>query len=473
MRLKIKVLFLTLAMVCTLVAPARAATPAKTISVGPNGQYKDINSAVRVAQPGEVIYLEKGTYRGSVTIDKPLQLIGEAGVILDGEGKGDVVLVQNTHNVTISNLVIRNSGGSGVVPYAGINISSSSQVSVKNVAMSEVEYGLYLKSSHYCSISYSSISGKTELQTEDRGDGIDFWNSDHNSVTYNHIWDVRDGAQFSFSPDNHVAYNTLDHLRYGLHYMYSNDNSFDHNVFSDDVAGGTPMYSKRITFNDNVFAHFPGERAYAILLKDADDCVIKDNLVFESNVAFQLDHSQNALVEGNSVIDCGTAFRVLGTSTQNIFTGNSVQDNVIQVGSDYRALPNQWSLNGRGNYWSDYQGYDFSGSGLGAKPYESMNYLAQAISDQPMLELFAESPGLQAVGRGLQLFPLWIFPGIEDPHPLMHPPQVPPEFRSWLNNSAQSQNPIAFGALALVSVLLGVFLLYKYGHRRKKDAATL
>lgn len=442
------------------------------IVVGPQETYKDIASAVRAAQPDQTIILQKGIYHERVLINKPLHLTGQDGSILDGGGMENVILVDHTQNVVISNLTLRNSAGGGIQPFAGVKVVSSEHVTVQDVIMNEVEYGVYLDSSTQCTIDHCQISGKVEEMPEDRGDGIGLWNSNNNLMTNNHVRDVRDGALFSFSHSNQVAYNQFDHLRYGLHYMYSDENTFDHNSFTDCVAGATPMYSKYITFSNNVFAHMPGELAYAILLKDMDNCVVKDNLILESNVGIQLDHSNNNQIQGNLILNCGEGLVILGNTTGNTFTGNSVRNNVVDVVSDYGALPNTWSSQGIGNYWSSYVGYDFVGTGIGAIPYQSVNYLAQALYEQPILQLFADSPGLQAIGRSLQLFPLWDFPSIEDPYPILRPPAIPAKWNPWLESAQPGLNRLYFAVLSILSTLLGLAILYKSRQRRWKGVAS-
>jgi len=122
------------------------------------------------------------------------------------------------------------------------------------------------------------------------------------------------------------------------------------------------------------------------------------------------------------------------------------------------------------NYWSDYKGYDFMGSGIGALPYNSLNYLSKAVYEQPLLELFADSPGIQAFSQGLQMFPLWQLPSIQDQHPLMHPTAVPAEWRPYLSSSASKGSPILFATLSLASILVALAILRNGWRRREKRA---
>ncbi|MGC7870900.1 nitrous oxide reductase family maturation protein NosD [Desulfosporosinus sp. SYSU MS00001] len=436
------------------------------ITVGPTGMFHDINSAIVHASPGDTIKLQKGVYQERLTINKPLNLIGEEGVVIDGGGQENIILVDNSQNVAISRLSLRNSGGSAVTPYAGIKLVNSKAVNISRITMSSVEYGVYLDTSNHCKLDNIVVTGKKELMPEDRGDGLGFWNSSYNQVANSHISYVRDGALFVFSPFNQVVSNRFDFLRYGLHYMYSNNNTFNRNIFSDSVAGATPMYSKNMVFTHNIFAHMPGERAYGILLKDCEQSTFTDNLILESNVGVQFDHAIGNEIKNNLIINCGVGFQVLGNSTANLFTGNSLRDNIVQVATDYGALPNTWTEDGKGNYWSDYVGYDFLDRGIGERPYASINYLAQAIFNQPVLQLFADSPGLQAVARGLQLFPLWNFPSITDENPLMHPPAIEAEWSPWLKNPISFPEILIFDLITITVLALGIWLIWMSRRRR-------
>lgn len=47
-------------------------------------QVQDLASLVGAAGPGEIVRLPEGTYRGGITIDKPLTLLGGEGTVIDG-----------------------------------------------------------------------------------------------------------------------------------------------------------------------------------------------------------------------------------------------------------------------------------------------------------------------------------------------------------------------------------------------------
>ena len=76
-----------------------------------NVSYANVlQEAIDRAPAGSTIKLPAGVYKGKITINKPLSIIGqEEGVIIDGEGEGTVIRTKGSF-ITLKNLQIISSG---------------------------------------------------------------------------------------------------------------------------------------------------------------------------------------------------------------------------------------------------------------------------------------------------------------------------------------------------------------------------
>ena len=66
---------------------------ARTLVVGPDGQFGDVREAIRAAQATDTIEVHGGTYTGNLVLDKAVALQGIDWPLLRGGGKGSVVTV--------------------------------------------------------------------------------------------------------------------------------------------------------------------------------------------------------------------------------------------------------------------------------------------------------------------------------------------------------------------------------------------
>ena len=90
------------------------------------------------------------------------------------------------------------------------------------------------------------------------------------------------------------------------------------------------------------------------------------------------------------------------------------------------VLRNDWAVAGRGNYWSDYAGYDADGDQVGDLPYQSKSLFEDLLGSHPELRLFQLGPATDALDLAARAFPVFE-PHVKmaDPHPLTAPPALP------------------------------------------------
>src|SRR5262249_5408440 len=81
----------------------------------------------------------------------------------------------------------------------------------------------------------------------------------------------------------------------------------------------------------------------------------------------------------------------------------------------------RWQEGGRGNYWSDYHGYDLDGDGVGDAPHKVQNVFEYLEGNYPRLRLYLSSPAAQALAAAEQTFPIIKGSAEKDGAPLMKP----------------------------------------------------
>ncbi|WP_252406493.1 hypothetical protein, partial [Acinetobacter pittii] len=79
----------------------------------------------------------------------------------------------------------------------------------------------------------------------------------------------------------------------------------------------------------------------------------------------------------------------------------------------------EWSADGRGNYWSDYLGWDRDDDGLGDVAYEPNDNVDRLIWLYPQVRLLLNSPSIELLRWVQRAFPVVRSPGVRDSHPLM------------------------------------------------------
>lgn len=418
----------------------------------------DLNAALAAAQPGDTITVPAGVYPGPITIDEPVKLVGEGQPVIQGDGKGNVVAI-TAPDVTLQGFVVRGSGDSIDREDAGIVVSGP-RATIANNRLEDVLFGIYLQEAPDSIVRGNLILAK-DLPISRRGDGIKIWYSQNSLIEDNHVQGSRD-VLFWFSPDSTIRNNIIEDGRYGMHFMQTSHQWVENNILRGNAVGIYLMYGKDFTVRRNLFQDNHGPSGYGLGLKDVDDVVVEGNRMISNRLGVYVDNSP---VSSDASVRFDTnlfAYNEIGANLlplvqRNTYAGNIFQDNgeqvAIQGGGE--LIGNHWfDEAGRGNYWSDYAGFDADGDQVGDIPYKSISLYENLMAIYPELRLFQLSPASDALDFAATAFPVFQPRAkMTDEHPLMAPPDLP--FVPGLTRPPFLGNAlVAFAMLLLAGLVL-------------------
>jgi nitrous oxidase accessory protein len=383
----------------------------------------DLSRLINAAQPGDTIFVPAGIYKGNLFIDKKLALIGRDWPVIRGEGRGSVLVIA-ADSCTVKGLVVERSGKMLVDEDSGILITSHGNV-VEGNRLRDILFGIYLLHANGNVVIYNRIAGRKELELGERGSGIHIWNSQRNRFIGNVITDSRDGFYIQNANFTYLERNEVFGVRYGVHYMYADSNVFWLNRFYDNVAGAAIMYSRDIVLRRNSFVHNRGFASFGILFQDCRNCVADSNIIADNVVGMFFEASTNNLLRHNIIAQNDVALQMFQNSEHNTFAENDFIDNLNPLSLVGKQTMTHWHENGKGNYWSTYDGYDLDHDGIGDIPMKIQNAFDYLEGRHPNLRLYLYSPAAQALAVAAKAFPIIEINREADAYPLMRPVNLP------------------------------------------------
>jgi nitrous oxidase accessory protein len=392
----------------------------ETLAVGgSDAQFQTIQQAIDAAQNGDLIRVRAGLYHGNLTINKQLTLEGIGHPTLRGEGRASVVTVL-ANGCVIRGFIIEHSGGDLTREDSGILLKSSNN-QLEDNELRDILYGIYLYSSHGNTLRRNRVRGRAELEQGSRGAGLHLWNSPDNIIEDNIISDERDGMYIQSCNGNQIRRNRVFNLRYGLHYMFSDRNVFEDNFFSNNVAGAAIMYSNKIEFRRNAFVNNRGFSSFGILFQDCSDLLAEENFIVDNATGIFMEALRKTTFRHNTIANNDVAVQMFSSSDANVFTENNFINNLSPLRLIGRSTTTKWSENGRGNYWSNYDGFDLNEDGRGDVPLKIQNIFQYMEGNYPRLRLYLDSPAALAMAAAEETFPIFKGSAEIDEAPLMKP----------------------------------------------------
>lgn len=418
----------------------------------------DLIGAIAAAQPGETIRVPAGHYSGPIQVYKPLRLIADGRVVIEGTGEGNIITV-SASDVTISGFILRRTGINIDHANAAVFVSAP-RATIQNNLVQNTLFGIHLNNSIGSYVGNNVVEGKTDLPLPRRGDGIKLWSSHRSTVENNTLINCRDLVLW-YSQYLTVRGNKVSHGRYGLHCMFATNAVMEENDVRDNSVGIFIMYSQNLELNRNIIAHNRGPSGFGLGIKDVDGIDCHDNVFVDNRVGIHIDNSPSRIDLTHHFYRNVIAFNDIGLGLMpsvhsNVFTGNSLLDNIQQIGvfGGGELARNSFTENDRGNYWSDYRGYDANGDGIGDVTHRSENLFQNLMDREPKLRLFQFSLAQQAIELASRAFPI-VKPQIRatDTAPLMHP--IKPDLPALAAGGAWS--PLALlASFAMLAAGLGV-----------------
>ncbi len=382
--------------------------------------------ALKTTGAGGGITLAPGIHPGPVVIDRPLSIACAPGAVIEGNGTGSVVTI-TAPNVHLTGCDIRGSGSSHETIDSGVKLTKGATGA--EVSGNRVEgnlYGIDIHGAKNALVADNIIRGRQDRHMNRRGNGVYVWNAPGARVEHNDIRYGRDGIFTNSSRKNVFAHNLFRDLRFAVHYMYTNDSEVIGNVSIGNHLGYALMFSDRIKVRDNLSLQ---DRDHGLMLNYANQSDITGNLVRggQEKCTFIYNAHRN-LIYGNRFQGCEIGIHFTAGSERNGVTGNAFVGNRTQVKYVGTRMV-EWSLDGRGNYWSDNPAFDLDGDGFADGTYRPNDLMDHILWSQPAARLLLGSPAVQLVRWSQSSFPATLPGGVLDSHPLMEPVDisVPPE----------------------------------------------
>lgn len=382
-----------------------------------------LQEAINKAPAGSTIKLNDGVYKGNITINKTLTIIGKGNnVVIDGLNKATVIKITSS-NVTLKNLIIINSGNRMDRIDSAIKIENSSNSKISECTIKNSLYGIEMAMVDNSIIQNNKISSK-DVDISLRGDALKLYYSNNNLIQNNEIYYSRDST-VSYSNNNIFRQNHIQNSRFALHFMKSHDNTIEDNHIQLNSVGIIFAGAKNTLVKENSITNSNGKAGIAVLAKGVANFRFQDNILKYNNKAFYIDAKHNEteikrFFTSNEISYNNEAFHFHGAIKQNLIKNNTIVGNIEDVVKSVRGNTTSKNIV-TNNYWDKYAGFDVDNNNIGDTSYKMYQYADRLWHYNNKVKFFYATPIISIINFILNLAP-FIEPVLllEDTKPLLY-----------------------------------------------------
>ena len=421
----------------------------------------DLARLIEAAPAGATIVVPAGSYRVHLVIDRPITLVADGEVLLDGGGRGTVLTI-TAADVTVRGFRVSHTGGQ-VEEAAGIKTVDADRATIEGNRIEDSFTGIAVNGGSGVRIVGNELVGSGQVLSDaghairfaatgptgdpaasspaadphaghgtgagpgGQGDGIMLWNVSGALIRENLIRDVRDGVYLNYADDVLLDGNRIERSRYAVHAMFGSTITVFGNEVRDNLSGLVFMNTSAVLAGRNVIVdgRSPGT-GFGIVVKDVNTIRLAENLIARNRVGLQAEGTVNRLnaeaVVASNRFEANDVGVALMPSADLVFGGNIFDANLTQVMSLGIGVErhNFWTYQGVGNTWSDYGGYDIAGDGIGDVAYRSGGVDDLLVTADPALAALRTSPAMTVLATSQAIWGADRPPVVRDDSPRIH-----------------------------------------------------